>query len=226
MMMARSDVLTLHEPFSRLADFGEAEIDGRVVRSEPELIAVLRELGERACVFFKDTMDFRYAGALADERFRREATHTFIIRSPDEAIASHFALNPQLKRDEVGFEYLHEMYVAVAEAQGADPVVIDSNDLIERGEATVRAYCQRVCLPFDPAALHWTPGMPAAWKLTERWHVDASETTGFTSRPTRYAATIHDDPLLASYYDYHLPFFDYLYARRLTVAPTNHGEIS
>lgn len=215
--MARDDVLSLHEPFCRLTDHGEVEIEGETLRSEPALIDALCRLSERACVFFKDTMEYRYAGVLADERFLRESTHTFIIRKPDEVIASHFALNPQLQRDGVGFGHLHELYLAIADAQSTPPVVIDSDDLIAHSEATVRAYCENVDIPFDAGALTWSAGMPPEWKLSERWHVGASETTGFAPRESRYAETVHNNELLAGYYDYHLPFYEYLHARRLTV---------
>ncbi|MFH8611425.1 sulfotransferase family protein [Streptomyces sp. NPDC018029] len=215
MMMGRDDVLALHEPFSRLADFGSAEVGGRVVHSEAELIAAIGDMGAKSRLFFKDTTDFRYPGVLEDQEFLREVCHTFIIRDPAEVIASHYALNPELRREEVGFARLQEIYVAVAEAQGAEPVIVDSDDLIERPEATVRAYCERVGLPFDPTTLSWSPGMPSEWQLTARWHQDASATDGFVKSTKKYADTVESNPLLADYHREELPFYTYLYERRL-----------
>lgn len=215
--MARGDVLAVHEPFSRLADFGEAQVEGRTIRSEDELIHTLCRIGEETCVFFKDTMDFRYERVLADDRFLRDATHTFLIRRPDEVIASHFALNPNLERDEIGFAYLHELYLAVVDAQGVEPVVLDSADLLENPEAAVRAYCDRTGLKFDEAALRWPPGMRPEWGRTERWHADVSETDGFVARQRVYSQTVYNNEILASYHKYHLPFFEYLRARRVDI---------
>lgn len=67
---------------------------GRVVRTETDLIATIRELASRTRVFFKDTTDYACPGLLADRCFLREVTHTFIIRHPREVIPSHFALTP------------------------------------------------------------------------------------------------------------------------------------
>ncbi|MFK4066962.1 sulfotransferase family protein [Streptomyces sp. NPDC029674] len=220
MMMGRDDVVALHEPFSRLADFGSAEIGDRVVRSEAELIAAIREMGAKSSLFFKDTTDFRYPGVLEDQEFLREVCHTFIIRDPIEVIASHYALNPELRLEEVGFARLQEIYLAVAQTRGAEPVVVDSDDLIDRPADTVRAYCERVGLPFDPTALSWSPGMPAEWRLTARWHQDASATDGFVKSTKTYADTVGNNSLLAEYYREELPFYTYLYERRLKLLPT------
>lgn len=217
MMMERDDIVPLHEPFCRLADFGEAEVGSRRVRSEAELIAAIRELARDKPVFFKDTTDFRYPGVLADQAFLREAAHTFIIRDPREVIASHYALNPELKRDDVGFSRLHELYLAVAGAQGADPLVVDSDDLLDHTEKIVQAYCERTGLPFRPETLEWSAGMPKEWQLTERWHVDAGNSTGFTRKQKEYTDTVDNHALLGDYYRHQLPFHQYLYDRRVEV---------
>src|SRR5919198_726315 len=135
MMVERGDRLVVHEPFSHVADFGVAEVDGRVVYSERDLIGALRDLASERPVFFKDTTDFHYAALLADTDFLREATHAFMIRDPKAAIASHYRLNPNLGRDEIGFAWLYEIYAAVRGATGIDPVVVDGDDLVAAPEA-------------------------------------------------------------------------------------------
>lgn len=217
MMMERDDLVALHEPFSALAGFGAYEIAGRTVRSESGLIGAINELGAERQVFFKDTTDFHYPGVLGDEQFLRSAVHTFIIRDPAEVIASHYALNPSLTSADVGFARLHDLYSAVEKAQGEPPVVIDSEDLIDRPEATVRSYCERTGLRFRAAALNWTSGVPSEWRRTERWHVDASESTGFARREKRYAETVETNAYLAGLHAEQLPFYSYLYERRIAV---------
>ncbi|MEU5902646.1 MULTISPECIES: sulfotransferase [Streptomyces] len=225
MMMGRDDVAAVHEPFSRLADFGSAEIEDRTVHSEAELIDAITTLGGKSRLFFKDTTDFHYPGVLADQDFLRNVCHTFIIRDPKEVIASHFALNPELRRDEVGFARLHELFLAVTEAQGAEPVVVDSDDLIERPEDTVRAYCESVGLPFDATSLSWSPGMPDDWKLTARWHQDASTTNGFVKSRKNYPDTVDNHPVLAEHYRAELPFYTYLHERRLRPRGAVRGAV-
>lgn len=217
MMAERGDYTVVHEPFSHLVDFGAATVGDRVVHSEPELIAALRELAERTPVFFKDTTDFSYPGLLADRTFLAEATHTFIIRHPAEAIASHFALKADLSRDEIGFARLAEIYDHVAASTGGVPVVVDSDDLIADPDATVREYCHRVGIPFRPQALRWRPGLREEWQQTRKWHESTSRTSGFTATRPSNRETVRSNPVLAGYLDYHLPYYRKLHAHRMIV---------
>lgn len=222
MMVERGDFTVVHEPFSHVADFGTVTVGDQTVHGEAELITALRELAERTAtlrtgVFFKDTTDFHYPGLLADSAFLVEATHTFIIRHPAEAIASHVALNPDLGRDEIGFTWLAEIHDAVAEATGTQPVVIDSDDLVARPAGTVREYCARVGIPFRPEALRWQPGLREEWQKTRPWHESTGQTSGFTPTTPAYRDTPHSNPVLAGYLDYHLPYYWKLHAQRMIV---------
>ncbi|MEV6195898.1 sulfotransferase family protein [Streptomyces sp. NPDC051920] len=215
MMTERDDRVVVHEPFSRVVDFGEVEVGDRVARSERDVLAALGAIAARRPVFFKDTTDFHYPALLADEAFLAAATHTFIIRHPAEAIASHHALNPDLGRDEIGFSRLYEIFTAVQAATGSTPVVIDSDDLLDRPAETVRAYCSAVGIPFLPDALSWEPSMRPEWRSTSKWHRSTSETAGFARGGRGGAAAaeaVEADPVLRAYRDYHLPYYEKLRA--------------
>jgi hypothetical protein len=215
MMTERGDRTVLHEPFSHVADFGRTVVDGVEVTGQRALVEAIRALGERVPVFFKDTTDFHYPAVLEDTGFLAGATHTFIVRHPAEAIASHAALNPDLGRDEIGFARLAEIYDAVAAATGAEPVVIDSDDLVRRPVDTVWAYCERVGIPFRPDALVWRPGLRAEWEKTSSWHESTSRTSGFVQTTSQHRDTVHGDPVLSGYLAYHLPYYQRLHQRRL-----------
>ncbi|MGE5828793.1 MAG: hypothetical protein ACM30G_10600 [Micromonosporaceae bacterium] len=216
MMRSRGDLTVLHEPFSHLANYGSTTVDGKVITSEPQLLAALRRTRSR--VFFKDTTDFHYPHVLEDEVFLRGATHTFLVRHPREAIASHFALHPGLGRDEIGFAWLYEIFAAVRAATGAVPIVVDSADLVARPSETVKRYCAAVGIPFRPAALSWSPGMASAWRRSERWHQGTSETSGFVPTGPRNDRVVDESPLLAAYLEYHLPFYERLWQHRIQPA--------
>jgi hypothetical protein len=217
MITERGDFLVVHEPFSQLTDFGETIVGDRRVRNVRELKDTLRELAGSTPVFFKDTMDFRYPELLADTVFLAEVTHSFIVREPAAAIASHFALNPALQRDEVGFARVAELFDLVAGIQGSTPVVIDADDLVAMPEDIVRAYCARVGIPFLAESLNWSPEMRDEWQRTSRWHAGTSETHGFkppkSAGPDRVDVPGH--AVLAGYLAYHLPFYRRLYEARL-----------
>ncbi|WP_066372152.1 hypothetical protein [Herbidospora mongoliensis] len=212
MMAERGDHVVVHEPFSLVVDFGEAKVGERVAHTETEVLAALRALAAERPVYFKDTTDFHYPALLADEAFLAAATHTFIVRHPAEAIASHFRLNPDLGRDEIGFARLYEIFAAVRAATGATPVVIDSDDLLDRPAETVRAYCAAVGIPFIPDALNWQPGMRSEWETTSRWHESTSRTTGFARGSGGGAETVAANPALRAHLDYHLPYYEQLKA--------------
>jgi hypothetical protein len=215
MMAERGDYTVLHEPFSHVMNFGESQVGDQLVRSERELIPALLRLARGGPCFFKDTTDFHYPQLLADQAFLQAVVHTFLIRHPAEAIASHYALHPGLQRDEIGFAWLAEIYDAVVRATGQQPVIIDSADLVARPHETVAAYCQAVGIPFDPDALSWQPKMDAAWQRTAKWHEAAGRTAGFVrADKTRGRKAswdeVKENPVLAGYLDYHLPFYEKL----------------
>jgi sulfotransferase family protein len=215
MMTERGDRTVVHEPFSQVVDFGEVKVGDRVAHTEQDVLAELRAIAATEPVFFKDTTDFHYPAVLADRAFLAGATHTFIIRDPAEAIASHYALNPNLGRDEVGFARLHEIFEAVRAAAGTTPVVINSDDLLDRPADTVRAYCTAVGIPFRPEALTWRPGMRPEWQATSRWHESTSATAGFARGVDGGTEMVAENPVLRSYLEYHLPHYERLRAAAL-----------
>ncbi|MFD8817108.1 sulfotransferase family protein [Streptomyces sp. NPDC059627] len=218
MMMEREDLTTLHEPFSHLSDFGSTEVAGRAVRTEAELIEAVRELSRTTRVFFKDTTDFRFPRVLEDRRFLTEARHTFIIRRPEEVIASHYALDPEVTADGIGFGRLHELFEAVRKATGSAPgPVVDSDDLLDHPAETVREYCSQVGLPFRPDTLNWSSGMREEWLRAPKWHEDAGRSAGFTRTPREYEFTVDNHPVLAAFHRSQRPYYEELYRHRLSL---------
>jgi hypothetical protein len=216
MMAERGDFTSVHEPFSYLAEFGESEIAGRVARTEQELLGAIRALAEQGPVFFKDTTDERYPGLLADHDFlAADARHTFLIRHPRETIPSYHALNPRVQRHQIGVETLYEIYAAIEWLTGQRPVVIDAEDLIRQPQAIVRAYCRQASIPYIPEALTWRPGPRPEWRPSARWHQQVSASSGFQRAPSRHEVDIARHPVLRSYLEHHLPFYQMLHAHRL-----------
>lgn len=215
MVAERGDFVTFHEPFCHLVDHGWTEVTGHTIHTEDELIAALSAVAQSRPVFFKDTTEYVYPAVLADEVFLRRATHTFLIRDPREAIPSHYALNPEVTLDEIGFARLYALYDAVRTATGTEPVVLDADDLVTRPEAVVPAWCAGVGIDYRAKSLTWAPGDRPEWADTARWHADVGASAGLHRGTRTYQDTVDNHPVLTAYLDHHLPYYQHLRQRRL-----------
>jgi Sulfotransferase domain len=192
-MVERGDLLALHEPLEGLHFIGPLQIDGQTFRSPPELLAWLVEDTSGRRVFLKETVNPPVQGSVVDDRrFLAEARHAFLIRRPDEIAASWFALEHDMRIFDTGLRLLHDL-VAVQNAGGHPPVVLDSQDLVANPAATMAAYCAAVELPFIADALNWQPGQRSEWARSSRWHEDAATSSGFEApaRPDRHGLATH-----------------------------------
>ena len=178
----------LHEPFCNLRDYGETDAGDRTFDSAVSLLAWLRDETHDMRVFVKDHPPTAYVrDVLADRRFLAEARHAFLIRRPEEIAASSYALHPGMNIDAIGLERLCEVQAAVRDAGEDASVVIDSDDLVTRPEATMAAYCAAVGLPFIPRALTWEPGERPEWRRSAAgtWTSAPAPASSGASAPTR-----------------------------------------
>ena len=218
-MVEHGGLVALHEPFDNIGDYGSTEVNGHLVSDPAELITTLRGLAGTATVFLKETTDRRHHAVLADRRFLAEVTHTFLIRAPAEIAASCYALQgPRLTLAEIGLEYAYDLYQAVLAAGGAQPVVVDSDDLIADPAATMAAYCAATGIPFRRSALYWSPGERDEWRQSARWHTRVSQSNGFTQSATSYEITTANNAMLARYSAHHEPFYRQLRTHRITIS--------
>lgn len=223
-MAERGDLTVLHEPFCNLRDYGETDAGTRTFDSALSLLAWLGEQTAGLSVFLKDhaLTGEAFRDVLADRRFLAQARHAFLIRRPEEIAASNYALWSGMGISSIGLERLCELQTAVRAAGGDASVVIDSDDLVTRPEATMAAYCAAVGLPFIRHALTWQPGERPEWRRSARWHVDVSASSGFERPAHRYPHTVENSPDLARFAAHHRPFYEQLYAQRLDVTLREH----
>jgi hypothetical protein len=228
MMIERGDFTGVFEPFSHIAAFGNAEISGRPLATVPEVIAELRSFATTRQVFVKETTDKRYPEALADRRFLAEdAQHTFLIRHPRETISSYLAIESNPRMHAIGFEAQYEMYTEVSRLTGGDPLVVDAGDLMNRPADTVKAYCAHVGIDFRPDALSWQPSDRPEWQPFRQWFTDVAGSSGLAKVPSHHNPEAGQHPMLDTYLEYHLPFYQKLYQRRLVaLGPASASKAS
>jgi hypothetical protein len=215
MMAERGDFVAIHEPFCHLANYGHSEVAGHIVHTEEQVIVQLSAAAQVRPVFFKDVTPYSYPAVLADATFLRRCVHTFLIRDPRDVIASHYAKNPGMTRDHIGFTHLYTLYEAVRTATGTDPVVLDADDLVARPETVLPAWCARMGINHRPKSLNWAPGDRPEWSDAGGWHSEVRISTGLHSGSRRYPDTVENNPTLATYLDHHLPYYNDLWRRRV-----------
>jgi sulfotransferase family protein len=219
-MVERGDLLALHEPLEGLHFIGPLEVDGQTFESTPELLAWLVEDTISRGVFLKETVNPPVQASVVDDRrFLAEARHAFLIRRPQEIAASWFALEHDMRIFDTGLRLLHDLFVAVQNAGGHAPVVVDSADLVANPAGTMAAYCAAVELPFIADALNWRAGQRVEWARSSRWHEDAAASRGFEApaSPDRHGFATHRD--VARFSERHTPFYDELWRHRLDIPP-------
>ena len=119
---------------------------------------------------------------------------------------------------ELGFEAQYEVYAKVRKLTGRDPLEVDAGDLISRPADTVKAYCAHVGIDFRPHALSWQPSGQPEWQGGfSHWFTDVAASSGLAQVSSRRGLDAEQHPLLDTYLDYHLPFYQKLFQRRLVV---------
>lgn len=110
----------------------------------------------------------------------RKLTNAFLIRDPDEVVASFVRTreNPQLW--ELGFEMQAQIFDYVADLTGEAPPVVDGRDVLQDPAGMLRLLCTRLGVPFSERMLSWPAGPRASdgvW--AKHWYDAVHRSTGF-----------------------------------------------
>jgi hypothetical protein len=203
MMIERGDLTVVHEPFLALHEEGSVTLpNGKVARSPEELVTGL--LDAEGQVFVKEVVDYDYDYPPQIS----EVTHTFLVRDPRPTIASHYAAKATVTCPEIGYERLYGLFELAWKASGRRPLVMRTEDLLADPSGAVEAYCAYTGLPFVAEALSWQPQDRPEWHRHRAWHQDAAASAGFHEPANSYTATVDTNPVLRSFYDHHLPFYE------------------
>jgi len=113
-----------------------------------------------------------------DRSWMQHVVPCFLIRQPDEMLASLHAKTPCPTLEDTGLPQQVELFDA-AMANGVPPV-IDARDVLERPRAMLSALCDVLGLPFEEAMLSWPAGprdSDGAW--APYWYDSVWKSTGF-----------------------------------------------
>jgi hypothetical protein len=212
----RGDFKVFHEPFSVSYYYSPERRSDRFAATEAkeeygyaEILALMLGVEDKP-VYFKD-MAYHVAGIMSGE-FVSRFTNTFIIRDPAPVIASLGRFWPDFTPEESGYEQQHRLFELALE-NGEEPAVVDAADLTADPEGTIRAYCEKLGVPFMPESLSWEPGDVPGWEMWTEWHEEAQESTGIKSQPLEDDTEVPAG--LEGVYERCLLFYEELHEKRL-----------
>lgn len=224
-IIQRGDMEIIHEPFGYLYYVHENRkvafmtVDPNHPTSYEDIKNMILERArttDKDYVFVKDMAFHCFSHISKDPEFLRKVTHSFIVRHPLKAVASHYAIHPTVTQEEIGHEHQWKLCDSIYNVTGEYPPVIISEDLEVDASGVMEAYTNRIGVPFIPNALRWERSYFSMWDTWKEWHVDVANSTGFYKTDTsKHEEAVAQFPHLQQYVNYHLPFYNKLFKYRV-----------
>ncbi len=218
----RGDFKSFHEPFAYLyyvhdkkGSVPYMKVDPNHPTSYEDTRKMILDAADAEAVCFKDMAYYVGDYIFNDDDFLNKMTNVFMIRDVEKTILSYYKVDPDVDRDEIGFEHLCKLFKKVSGLSDSTPAVITGEDLENNPEGTIKALCEKIGIHFIPGSLSWGTRPPEEMKDWDEWHKDLFATTGIQKNMEKFDMAIDDVPRLRSYYDHHKPFYEELYQHRL-----------
>jgi len=135
--------------------------------------------GEGAAVWYQKHMSQHMLPG-DDLSWSDRMVHCFLIREPEEMVASYAAKREDAVAADFGFERQWELFEHVRDRIGCIPPVLDAADVLRDPRRALTALCQAIGIPFDPAMLSWPAGQRKSdgiWAAV--WYQAVERSTGF-----------------------------------------------
>ena len=183
----RSDTEIVHEPFCDTYYFSQWRISDRFGDVEElenySSAEAMKKISapSSAVVFVKDhAYDVL---PYVDRQFFASITNTFIIRDPQEAMASWYKVNEYPSEEEFGFKAIEAIWQIVVEELKQKPIVVDANRFRSQPEKILQLYCQSIGVEYDANMLSWQSGKLQNWNDREaqyhaKWHSTLDRSKG------------------------------------------------
>jgi hypothetical protein len=142
-----------------------------------------------------------------------QLTHAFLIREPDEMVASLLKTFPGAGLADTGLAQQCEIFDRVAGRLGRAPPVVLASDVLKDPRGQLEALCERLGIPFLTAMLSWPAGRrdsDGAW--APHWYAAVEASTGFEPYRPRPVELTPEQARLA---DECRPYYEKLHALRL-----------
>ncbi|MBL4757717.1 MAG: hypothetical protein JKY32_08795 [Rhizobiales bacterium] len=131
-------------------------------------------------IFYQKHMSHHMIPGL-DRDWIHGVTNCFLIRRPENVLASYAAKREEVTLRDIGFIEQAEIFDMVADRLGKAPPVIDANDVLADPETLLSGLCTAFGFAFDPAMMTWPPGLresDGVW--ASHWYNAVEKSTRFT----------------------------------------------
>lgn len=106
-------------------------------------------------------------------------TNVFLIRDPARVLSSYAVKTETVNALDIGFHQQRALFDQVI-ARGAKPIVVDASEIRRAPKLMLKALCEAVSIPFDPAMLSWDAGpKPDDGIWAKHWYDAVWTSTGF-----------------------------------------------
>lgn len=215
MMYERGDCTIYHEPlYHPYCMIYSPEYAREVYRkgaysSLEQVKSELFAAADERMVFVKEISNAAEEFLLKDSSFtnHKQLKFVFLLRNPHHAALSFYKKCPEqinALQEFMGYEALFRVYCWVERETKQTPHIILSEDICNHPEETIRAFCEKMQIPFLPEALNWkrleqTFDLVKEWHEykfegpVDLWHGNAISSSGF-GRVSQYAVDEYGAP--------------------------------
>ncbi|HEV7166283.1 MAG TPA: HAD family hydrolase [Gammaproteobacteria bacterium] len=140
-------------------------------------------------------------------------SNCFLIRRPEEVVASFTVQRPDAAPWELGFEQQARIFEHVCDRLGSVPPVIDAEDVLKDPAAVLSLLCARLGIAFSERMLHWPAGprgSDGVW--APYWYHAVERSTGFEPYQPR---ELRLDPFQLRLAEYCRPYYERLATHHL-----------
>jgi hypothetical protein len=148
----------------------EQVVSGEIFKEWPRPIVFIKNMAHHIEVMENKLLD--------------HATNIFLIRNPEQIIASYAEVIEQPIMRDIGIQYQFELFEQLRR-EGKDPIVIDSGLVVDSPTAVLTALCRRLRIEFMPEMLSWSAGpKPYDGVWASYWYTNVHRSTGFEKQAT------------------------------------------
>ncbi|MBT4906489.1 MAG: HAD family hydrolase, partial [Rhodospirillaceae bacterium] len=183
----RADTTVIDEPFyaayltiTRI----EHPMNEAVIASQPEDWRVVADeisgpASDGAAIWFQKHMAHHMVAEIGRDWFPN-LRHAFLIRDPDQVVASYAEKRQTITPLDLGYDLQAELFDEVIARTGVTPPVIEASDVLKQPRASLQALCAALDVAFEHEMLAWPAGpreSDGAW--APHWYASVEASTGF-----------------------------------------------